>query len=346
MVRALVVDDSAYNRVTLTRMLQSDSRIEVVAAAVNGEDAIKQLMKHEPEVVILDLEMPVMDGFAFLRWVMHNRPVPVIVVSSKSSDRSVFKALELGAVDFIAKPGGRVSPRLEEIQKDLVTKVLQVAEVRIENLQRRAVEEHPARRVELTEPCEGSIAMVAIGSSTGGPPALQHLFETLPLLPVSIVVAQHMPPAFTRLFADRINRLTDYEVREASNEERLKEGGVYIAPGGMQMTVERDTDGFLARVVPAAESDIYAPSVDRLLISAAECAGDALLAVILTGMGDDGARGIRAVKERGGQTIAESADTAIIFGMPNEAIRTGCVDRTLPLSDIAEAIEEICSGKG
>jgi two-component system chemotaxis response regulator CheB len=344
MIRALVVDDSAYNRVTITRMLEADSRIQVVATAVNGEDAIKQLVRHEPDVVILDLEMPVMDGFSFLRWVMANRPVAVVVVSSKTSDRSVFKALELGAVDFIAKPGGRVSPRLEEIQRDLMEKVLHIAEVRLENVQKRAAEEHPLARGAVAEPCETSIELVAIGCSTGGPPAIQHLFETLPLLPVSIVIAQHMPPTFTRLFADRINRLTDYDVREGANEERLTAGGVYIAPGGMQMTVHRDADGLFTRVAPAAESDLYSPSVDRLLVSASGAAGAGLVGVILTGMGDDGARGIRTVRQNGGKTIAESAETAIIFGLPHEAIQTGCVDLTLPLTEIAQAIKDLCSG--
>src|SRR5881394_3805570 len=141
MVRALVIDDSAYNRVTITRMLESESHIKVVATAVNGEDGIKQAMKHRPDVITLDLEMPIMDGFAFLRWLMANLPTAVIVVSSRASDRSVFKALELGALDFIAKPGGRVSPRLEEIQRDLVAKVLEVTNVRLENLRRRAADE-------------------------------------------------------------------------------------------------------------------------------------------------------------------------------------------------------------
>src|SRR6476619_1035879 len=153
MIRALVIDDSAYNRVTISRMLESHHDIKVVATAVNGEDGIKQVMRHRPDVITLDLEMPVMDGFAFLRWLMANLPTAVIAVSSRSSDRSVFKALELGALDFIAKPGGRVSPRLEEIQKDLVGKVMQVVELRIENLRRRAEEEehgapHPTNAAE------------------------------------------------------------------------------------------------------------------------------------------------------------------------------------------------------
>src|SRR6267142_1545821 len=203
MIRALVIDDSAYNRVTLSRMLESHPQIKVVATAVNGEDGIKQAMKHRPDVVTLDLEMPIMDGFAFLRWLMVNLPTAVIAVSSRSSDRSVFKALDLGAVDFIAKPGGRVSPRLEEIQRELV----------------------------------------AIGCSTGGPPALQHVFQNLPLLPVPIVVAQHMPPAFTRLFAERVNKLSSYTVKEGDNGELLEGGTVYIAPGGMQMEVRRIAAG-------------------------------------------------------------------------------------------------------
>src|SRR2546430_15501217 len=158
MIKALVVDDSAYNRVTISRMLASDSRIEVVGTANNGEDAIKQVMRHAPDVITLDLEMPVMDGFSFLRWLMQNRPTAVIAVSSRTSDRSVFKALDLGAMDFIAKPGGNVSPRLEEIQKDLVAKVLQVADIRMENLRRRIVEEEEVapHAVEPPGACEGA----------------------------------------------------------------------------------------------------------------------------------------------------------------------------------------------
>src|SRR5689334_25413943 len=167
MIRALVIDDSAYNRVTLARMLESHPDIKVAATAVNGEDGIKQVMRHRPDVITLDLEMPVMDGFAFLRWLMRNLPTAVIAVSSRSSDRSVFKALELGALDFIAKPGGRVSPRLEEIQRDLVSKVLEVANVRLDNLRRRAEETTEVPAATAAEPlvCTGGIDLVAIGCS-------------------------------------------------------------------------------------------------------------------------------------------------------------------------------------
>src|SRR5258708_4123432 len=206
MIRALVIDDSAYNRVTLSRMLESHPEIKVVATAVNGEDGIKQVMKHRPDVITLDLEMPIMDGFAFLRWLMANLPTAVIAVSSRSSDRSVFKALELGAVDFIAKPGGRVSPRLEEIQKDLVTKVQQTVELRMDNLRRRVQEEdHPPSQPIAAAACAGGVELVVIGCSTGGPPALQHVFSSLALPPVPIAVGPHMPPTCTRLFAQRVN---------------------------------------------------------------------------------------------------------------------------------------------
>jgi two-component system chemotaxis response regulator CheB len=338
------VDDSAYNRVTISRMLDSDSEISVVATANNGEDAIKQVVRHAPDVITLDLEMPVMDGFSFLRWLMQNRPTPVIVVSSKSSDRSVFKALDLGAIDFITKPGGNVSPRLEEIQRDLIEKVKESASVRMANVRARMESVAPAV-VPATFAAEGGgaplIELIAIGCSTGGPPALQHLFQSLPLMPIPIAVAQHMPPTFTRLFAERVDRLTKYNVKEAVDGELLTRGCIYVAPGGLQMEVHRSNGNLQARIMAPDSTDLYAPSVDRLFDSASDACGEKLVAVIMTGMGDDGARAIRRVRERGGKTIAESSDTAIIFGMPNEAIKTGAIDQILALSDIAPAIERL-----
>ncbi|HEX7153312.1 MAG TPA: chemotaxis-specific protein-glutamate methyltransferase CheB [Thermoanaerobaculia bacterium] len=344
-IRALVIDDSAYNRVTLTRMLESDARIKVVGTAVNGEDGIKQAVKHRPDVITLDLEMPIMDGFAFLRWLMVNLPTAVIAVSSRSSDRSVFKALELGAIDFIAKPGGRVSPRLEEIQKDLVTKVLQVVDLQMENLRRRvqAEEPAPAEPPPVYEGAHRGIELIVVGCSTGGPPALQHLFQSLPLLPVPFVVAQHMPPTFTRLFADRVNRLTPYTVREAADGEMIVPGTVLVAPGGMQTEVRRIAEGLQVRVFAAGRNDLYAPSVDRLFSSASRACAERMIAVIMTGMGDDGSEAMKEVHDRGGTTIAESAESAIIFGMPAEAIRTGAVDEVLSLTEIPRAIQRLCS---
>lgn len=347
MLRALVIDDSAYNRVTLTRMLESSGQIKVVATAVNGEDGIKQVLRNKPDVITCDLEMPVLDGFAFLRWVMVSAPTPVIVVSSRSSDRNVFKALELGAVDFIVKPGGRVSARLEEIQEDLIRKVLHSRDIELENVRKRITDEEPARvpTGRIIPEADVSADMVVIGSSTGGPPALQTLFQSIPLLPIPIVVAQHMPPTFTRLFAERVNRLTQYRVKEGEDGETLKPGVVYIAPGGLQSEIHREGDLFTLRVTERG-SDLYAPSVDRLFRSASDACQERLVAVVLTGMGDDGAEAIPLVRKRGGRTIAEDASTAIIFGMPGEAIRTGAIEEVLPLPRIADAISRMVRAAG
>ncbi len=348
MIRALVIDDSAYNRVTIARMLQSSGKIDVVATAVNGEDGIKQVLRHQPDVISLDLQMPVMDGFAFLRWLMQNRPTAVIVVSSRARDRSVFKALALGALDFVVKPGGRISPRLEEIEGELVAKVLQIGGARMDNVRRRiesdgvgagpAADTRPHK-----EALRSEMELVAIGSSTGGPPALQRLFEKLPLLPVPIVVAQHMPPTFTKLFAERVDRLTSYRVKEVEDAEKLEPGSIYVAPGGMQTEVHSVEGSLWSRVLVPGKGDIYAPSVDRLFSTASDSCGKRMIAVVMTGMGDDGAKAIRRVRERGGKTIAESSETAIIFGMPNEAIKTGAVELILPLEEIAQAIERLCT---
>jgi two-component system chemotaxis response regulator CheB len=342
LIKAIVIDDSAYNRVTISRLLEKQGDVRVVATAVNGEDGIKQVVKHKPDVITLDLEMPVLDGFAFLRWLMANNPTPVIVVSSRASDRSVFKALEFGAVDFIAKPGGRVSSKLEEIERDLILKVRQCTEVKLDNVRARVVEE-PKPEEPRPMVAGRAVDLIAIGSSTGGPPALQFVFQKLPLMRVPVVVAQHMPPTFTRLFAERVDRLTPYKVKEAENGEVLVPGVVYIGPGGRQTEVVRNGDVLRIRLAEKAADDLYAPSVNRLFDTASDACGERLLAIVLTGMGDDGATAIRKVAARGGRTLAEAAETAVIFGMPGEAIRTGAVQKVLPLPEIPNAIFEICT---
>lgn len=346
-VKAIVIDDSAFNRVTLSRLLESGGNVKVIATAVNGEDGIKQVLKETPDVITLDLEMPVMDGFAFLRWLMANRPVPVIAISSRSSDRSVFKALELGAVDFIGKPGGRVSTRLEEVREELLTKVYQVTHAALANVQRqiRDVEITGIPTGKVIPAAERHVDLIVIGSSTGGPPAIQTLFQGLPLLPVPIVIAQHMPPVFTRLFAERVNRLTPYKVQEASDGELLLPGMVYIAPGGMQTEVVREKEQLRLRCRDRRPEEIHAPSVDHLFRSAARTCGERIIGVILTGMGDDGTEGMREIRAQGGRTVAESEETAIIFGMPQEAIKAGVVDHVLPLNRIGRMIPKLAVGR-
>ena len=340
-IRVLVVDDSASMRRRIASMLHASPLIEVIDQAEDGEGALRKTVELLPDVVTLDLEMPRMDGFTFLRFVMSRQPTPVLVVSGHSDDREVFKALELGAVDFIAKPTEGSFLDLERIQQELIRKIHAVRELRIERVS-RALSRAPELAVPGQRGVEGAGRMprvVAIGSSTGGPAALMRVFASfLEPPPYAIVVAQHMPAGFTRGFAERLDRLTALRAREASAGESPEPGVLLIAPGSEHLELERAGSGAVVRLVPRRDEDKYAPSVDRLFVTAARAYGEDLLAVVLTGMGDDGRLGTAAVKEHNGRVIAESEETAVIFGMPRQAIRTGCVDAVLPLHEIATAL--------
>lgn len=344
-LRALVVDDSAYNRMVLTQMLETAPGIEVAATAVDGVDAIAKTLRTAPDVITLDLEMPGMDGFTFLRWLMKEQPTPVIVVSSRADSRSVFRALELGAVDFLAKPEARVSRSIEGLRDELLNKVQAVLHLEMDKV-RSAVGLAAADQPRLEAPAApdgGRVDVVAIASSTGGPPAIQAILGALPHdLGAAIVIAQHMPPGFTKSFAERLNKLTDLEVKEAAEGDRIGPGTVLIAPGGSHLTIVKFGQHLSASIVRRSDDDRYVPSADRLMGSVAEVCGPAALGVVLTGMGNDGAAGVRAIKERKGRVLAESEESAVIFGMPNEAIRTGAVDKVLPLAGMAREIVSRC----
>ena len=349
-VRALVVDDSAYNRMAIAQMLASDEGIEVVGSAIDGVDAISKTLRLQPDVITLDLEMPNMDGFTFLRWLMKERPTPVLVLSSLSDSRSVFRALELGAVDFLAKPEARISKSIVSIRDDLVAKIhailnLEMAKVKstVELLSR----EHAApvaRKEEEMQPTYGPVEVVAIASSTGGPPAIQAILSALPAdLSAGIVIAQHMPPGFTKSFAERLNKLSSIVVSEAAAGDRVQPGTALIAPGGYHLLVRKDHRGLVTELVPRSPSDKYVPSADRMMVSVSEACGAAVLGVVLTGMGKDGAEGVIAIKNKRGRCLAESEESAVIFGMPQEAIRTGAVDKVLPLNKMAAEITTRCA---
>lgn len=349
-IKTLIVDDSAYNRTAIAQMLSDDAAIEVVGSAVDGVDAIAKTLRLLPDVITLDLEMPNMDGFAFLRWLMKERPTPVIVLSSRSDSRSVFRALELGAVEFLAKPESRISRSIEGLRSDLVYKVhavlnLEMAKVKstIDLLSREQAAPVLRKEDEVRRE-QGPVEVVAIAASTGGPPALQAILTNLPAdLSAALVISQHMPPGFTRSFAERLNKLSALIVREAAAGDRVEPGTALIAPGGHHLTVVRDPAGLVASLLPRSSEDVYAPSADRMMISVAETCGPAALGVVLTGMGKDGSDGVIAIKKKRGQCLAESKDSAVIFGMPQEAIRTGAVDKVLPLSRIAAEIVARCS---
>jgi len=339
LIRVLVIDDSAFSRQAITRMLDASPLVEVVGVARDGEEALRKTFELQPDLITVDLEMPRMDGFTFLRVVMSKRPTPVIVVSGRSGEEDVFRALELGAVDFVCKPSPRATPELNNIEHELVRKVHAIRDLRIEKVQTR-IESAPALIREKGAPTSWTPKVVAIGSSTGGPASLMQVFSAFADAPqCSFVVAQHMPAGFTRGFAERIDRLTRLRATEAEGGETLSPGTVLIAPGGKHLELENIGGRVLTRLVAADGRDKYTPSVDRLFESAAKHVGADLLAVVLTGMGDDGREGVRSVHLGGGSVIAESESTAVIFGMPQQAIRTGLVDQVLPLGEIATAIQ-------
>jgi two-component system, chemotaxis family, protein-glutamate methylesterase/glutaminase len=344
MIKVLVIDDSAFNRQTLTSMLESAPDIRVVARAGDGDEGLKQVFALAPDVVTLDIEMPRMDGFTFLRILMARRPTPVIVISSHARKDNVFKALELGALDFIAKPTRRVSHELNAINDELIAKVRMVTQLRMVSLADRVRESYvmptPAPPADLTPTvAPGLRKLVVIGASTGGPAALAAvLAELVPSIPMGVLVAQHMPAKFTQAFAERLDKLSPLEIREARAGDLVRSGLVLVAPGASIMTVKRGPGGLRIALDPPGPEDRFVPSIDRLFESAAEAMGQDVIGVVLTGMAGEGARGTRAVAAKGGKVIVESSETAVMVGMPEEAFKTGVVDESVPLGMIAAAI--------
>jgi len=349
-VRVLVVDDSAYNRRTITKMLEDLPDVKVVGYACDGEEGLRKVFDLKPDLITLDLEMPRMDGFAFLRIVMQNRPTPVIVVSARTEDENVFKALDFGAVEFVAKPTARISTELLSIKEDLHRKVRAVVLTDMRKVLRHPLppQDRPTRSEgrSIGRPLAKSgpgISQVVIGASTGGPPALQAILSQITeKVPLGIAISQHMPAGFTRAFAERLNKICALDVSEAQNGDVMEPGRVLIAPGGRNLTFFEDAGRFLAHVRDPVPAQRYVPGVDIMFESAARIFGSNLLAVVLTGMGNDGAKGIVSIKEAGGQALAEAEESSVVFGMPKEAIATGRVDKVLPLSLLSSEILKRC----
>lgn len=355
-VRVLVIDDSAFNRRTIVKMLESLPNVEVIGYACDGEEGLRKVIDLRPDLITLDLQMPRMDGFTLLRIVMQKQPTPIIVVSSRSDDEAVFKALDLGAVEFVPKPTSRVSPVLMDIREELLAKVREVTSANLQNVVARSnalAMQHsdvPRSQVKSRAPVgenSRNFKVVVIGSSTGGPPALQNIFSAIQdEIPVAFAVAQHMPPDFTRAFADRLNRFSALSIREASHGDVVRPGEVLIAPGGKNLEFCQKGNEVVAVISEPKERQRYLPSVDVLFSSAANVFGDRLLAVVLTGMGNDGALGVRAVKNAGGKVFAEAEESSVVFGMPKEAIATGLVDRIVPLPLVSKEILQHCGCGG
>lgn len=373
-LRALVVDDSAYNRRTITSMLQAQPGVEVVGRAINGKEALRMAFSLRPDVITLDLEMPEMDGFSFLRLLMSKQPTPVLVVSSYSQRENVFRALELGALDFIAKPTREVSPDIRNIEHDLRQKIEIVRKLQVVRLRERAKSladapgrasiggttagaatapnavapaSSPSRRAAST----GALArrVIAVAASTGGPPAVQQVLCALPAdLPAAILIAQHMPARFTKAFADRLDRLVPMRVVEAEDGLPVEEGTVYIAPGSGNLEVTGSPTEARVRIVqppkPSRSGPVITPSGDHLFKSLADVYGVDLCAVVLTGMGSDGRDGCRAAKDAGARVYAEDPDTAVMPGMPYSVIEAGLADRVVAVESLAAALVEFARG--
>lgn len=366
-LRLMVVDDSAYNRRNIADIFAGHPDVEIVGRAADGEEALRLATTLKPDVITLDLEMPRMDGFTFLRILMSRQPTPVVVVSSYSQKENVFKALELGALDFVAKSDRTISPDSTEVRQAILDKVLMVRNLRpaaIEGLSRPGARRTtspnlssllsssgdapapPASQAAMRPVLGPSLArprhLVAIACSTGGPSALLEVVGRLPTNSVAaFAIAQHMPDKFTRTFAERLGRRGTIRVSEAQDGDVLAAGTGFVCPGRQCMEVVSIAGELKLRVVSAMPTDRYVPSADRLFKSAAAAAGPRLVAVILTGMGDDGTEGAKAVRDAGGIVIAEAQETAVVYGMPGAAVRAGVVNEVLPLPQIAERLAKL-----
>jgi two-component system chemotaxis response regulator CheB len=349
----MVVDDSAYNRRNIADVFAGNPDVEVVGKAADGEEALRLATLLRPDVITLDLEMPRMDGFTFLRILMSKQPTPVIVVSSYSQKENVFKALELGALDFVTKPDRQISPDATELREQILQKVLLVRSLRptfTPPVTRRNVSgawtpDGQPQPVDATGVSGQYVApkhIVCIASSTGGPSALLEIFGKIPATSSgAYLVAQHMPDKFTRTFAERLDKRGPVRTSEAQDNDSVAKMTGFVCPGRQCMELLAIGNELRLKVGPAAPTDRYVPSADRLLKSAAATGGAKCVGVILTGMGDDGVEGARAIRDAGGTVIAESQETAVVFGMPGSVVRAGLANKVLPLPQIAEFLAQL-----
>jgi two-component system chemotaxis response regulator CheB len=345
-VRVLVVDDSALMRKLIPKILERDDTIEVVGTAMDGNFGLKKIEELAPQVITLDLEMPGMNGIDTLKEIMRKWRLPVIVVSSHSTAGAsiTLKALGLGAFDFVAKPAD-VSARMPEIAAELISKIK--AAVESNNFRPRLMPEGKRVMKARTEAAATPTRVIAIGVSTGGPNALQYLFSQLPAeFPGSILVVQHMPDGFTDMFARRLDESCAVRVKEAQSGDLLLAGRVLICPGNRHIKVKKLPLGNVAVLSEEAPVQGHRPSADVLFRSMAEEFGSKAIAVIMTGMGDDGANGMGAVRAAGGVTIAQNEASCVVYGMPKAAIDRGYVTRVVHLEELPNTLQAQCTPDG
>ena len=348
-IKVMIVDDSAVVRQVASEVLKADPEIEVLCAVADPLLAIERMKMQWPDVIVLDIEMPRMDGITFLKKIMHERPTPIVICSTltEAGAQATMEALAAGAVSIITKPKIGLKQFLNQASEDLVAATKAAAQANVKRLAARAqplpvpvklnadaiLSAGPDRAlIRTTE------RVVAIGTSTGGTQALEKILTALPAIAPGIVIVQHMPEKFTAAFAERLDSLCHIDVREAQNNDRVMPGRALIAPGGKHMLLKRSGAQYMVEVRDGPPVNRHCPSVDVLFRSVAKVAGANALGVIMTGMGDDGARGLKEMRDAGASTVAQDEATCIVFGMPREAIRLGAAMRVLPLEELPAAI--------
>jgi len=337
MIKVLVIDDSAWNRQTLTSILEAVPGVRVVARASDGDEGLKQVFAHGPDVITLDLEMPRMDGLEMLRLIMRTAPLPIILFSthSKQGGYVTLKALSLGAVDFLAKPKDAAAGHLEEIADRLIAKIKVAKHAAKRKLPPVVVKEEPPKPAKGSRPALAPRRVIAVGISTGGPNALQYVLSQIPSDFLStIVVVQHMPEGFTEMFAKRLDECCRLEVHEARSGDLLLAGRALICPGNRHMMVRRMPRGDMVVLSDGPPVNGHRPSADVLFHSVAQEFSLMSVGVLMTGMGEDGAEGLGAIKAAGGMTIAQSEDSCVVSGMPRAAILKGYANKVIPLEGL------------
>jgi two-component system chemotaxis response regulator CheB len=343
-ISVLIVDDSAVVRQVLTEMLAKDRSIEVIGAAPDPLFAMKKMESQWPDVIVLDIEMPRMDGITFLRKIMSERPTPVVICSTltQKGAETTMQALSAGAVSIITKPRAGLKGFLQDSANDVATAVKAASRARMNNVRVSASATTPVETAHVapvrTSMLKTTQQLVAIGTSTGGTQALEVVLTALPSMCPGIVIVQHMPERFTDMFAQRLNGLCKIQVREARDRDRVLPGLALIAPGGKHMKIERSGAHYITRVFDGPPVNRHKPSVDVLFKSVAEQAGKNSVGFILTGMGDDGARGLKQMRDAGAHTVAQDEKSCIVFGMPKEAIALGAADQIIGLNEVAAHI--------
>jgi two-component system chemotaxis response regulator CheB len=353
-IKVMVVDDSAVVRQVLVELLGADAGIEVIAAVADPLFAMQRMKSQWPDVIVLDVEMPRMDGVTFLRKIMQERPTPVVICSTltEAGAPTTIEALAAGAVTVITKPKIGLKQFLNDAAHELTAAIRTAARANVKRLAPRAeapgssgvgVRQKNTADVILAPGADRAMTrttehVVAIGCSTGGTQALQHVLTALPLVSPGVVIVQHMPPTFTAAFARRLDGLCKITVKEAETNDRVTPGYALIAPGGKHLLLQRSGAQYYVEVREGPPVNRHCPSVDVLFRSAAKVAGPNALGIIMTGMGDDGARGLKEMRNAGANTIAQDEESCVVFGMPKEAIRMDAVDRILSLDELPRAI--------